>query len=84
MTRNYRLSWDRTWRKVRGSLVFPPVVLNIRQTPIDHVASPMSNAVKVLVVEDDAGVRGVVVHIAKTTLPDAHVTTACNGREALA
>ena len=44
----------------------------------------MPKPVKVLIVEDDVSVRGIVVHVAKRTLPGARITTAGNGREALA
>ena len=44
----------------------------------------MPTPVKILIVEDDLSVRRIVVHLAKRTVPGAHITTACNGREGLA
>lgn len=44
----------------------------------------MSRRPKILIVEDDAMVRGLVVHVTKRTVPNARIATAGNGREALA
>lgn len=43
----------------------------------------MAEPLTILVVEDDAAVRGLVVQIAKRTMPQATIATAGNGLDAL-
>lgn len=44
----------------------------------------MDGEFRVLIVDDDATVRGFVAHVTKRTVPNARIAMASNGREALA